>query len=90
MNFKIKNLVKAVLDQGPFFRFLRNFIVTRNAWGLFHINAHVSQSTGKNKVEYTTKDSAEKASRAMEKKTGQEFAVYKCMYCDGYHIGKNR
>lgn len=26
----------------------------------------------------------------MEKKNGVHYSVYKCIYCDGYHIGRNR
>ena len=38
---------------------------------------------------YNTKASAERAAASMMKKTGNYFSNYKCMYCDGYHIGKN-
>ena len=27
---------------------------------------------------------------AMTKKYGTHFSTYKCLFCDGYHIGKNR
>ena len=90
MKIKIKNLIRAVLDQGPLTRFIRNFFITGNAWGLFHINSHISQSSGKPKVEYSTPESAAKAMAAMSRKTGGDFSAYKCAYCDGYHIGKNR
>lgn len=33
---KIKNIILAIKDQGPFKRAFRNFFITRNAWGLFH------------------------------------------------------
>ena len=26
----------------------------------------------------------------MSQKHNTHFSVYKCLYCDGYHIGKNR
>jgi len=87
---KLKNLYKAIIGQGPFKRFIRNFFITGNAWGLFHKNSHISASTGKPKVMYNTKVSAEKASEAMIKKTGEYFSNYKCVFCDGYHIGKNK
>ena len=38
---------------------------------------------------YNTKASATKAAAAMMKKTGNYFSNYKCVFCDGYHIGKN-
>lgn len=87
---KFRNLWLALLDQGPLLRFLRNFLITRNAWGLFHINSHVSQGTGKPKVMYNTKPTAEKAAAAMTRKRGNYFSNYKCLHCDGYHIGRNR
>ena len=31
----------------------------------------------------------EKAAEAMGKKHGVHFSVYKCAWCDGWHIGKN-
>ena len=87
---KIKNLYLALKDQGPFLRFFRNFFITRNAWGLFSKNSHISQSSGEYKVKYLRKKSALKAVQSMEKKTGNKFSAYKCIYCDGYHVGKTR
>jgi len=87
---KLRNLFLALKDQGPTFRFLRNFFVTRNAWGLFHINSHVAAGSGKPKVQYSSKVSALKAAEAMKKKHGHYFSAYKCALCDGYHIGRNR
>lgn len=87
---KLKNVILALRDQGPWRRFIRNFFVTRNAWGLFHINSHVAQGTGKLKVMYNTKPTALKAAEALKRKYGSHYSVYKCMRCDGYHIGRNR
>lgn len=88
---KIKNLYLALKDQGPPLRFIRNFFITRNAWGLFSINSHIVQSTGKEKIKYNTKSSSIKASQAMMKKhSDSKFSPYKCIYCDGYHIGKTK
>jgi hypothetical protein len=90
LTMKLKNLWLALLDQGPPRRFFRNFFITRHAWGLFHRNSHVAAGSGKPKVAYRTKASAEKAAAAMTKKNGVWFSNYKCMLCDGYHIGRNR
>lgn len=87
---KARNIFLALRDQWPLKRFIRNFFITRNAWGLFHKNSHISQGSGKPKVMYNTKASAEKAARAMTEKHGVWFSNYKCLHCDGYHIGKNR
>jgi len=90
MKIKIKNVILALKEQGPFKRAFRNFIITRNAWGMFHINSHQRQDTGKEKVSYSTKTSAVKAADSMKKKTEKHFSTYKCIFCDGYHLGKNR
>ena len=87
---KVKNLYLALKDQGPFKRAFINFIITGNAWGMFHINSHMRQDTKKLKQEYPNKESASKAAVSMEKKKGVHFSVYKCIYCNGYHLGKNR
>lgn len=86
---KIKNLWKALIDQGPPLRFIKNFVLSKTGWGLFHQNAHISWRSGKPKVKYNTKPTAIKAAASMQTKTGNYFSNYKCVYCDGYHIGKN-
>jgi hypothetical protein len=50
----------------------------------------VSQGSGKPKVMYNTKATAEKAALSMKKKHGYHYSPYKCLWCDGYHIGRNR
>jgi hypothetical protein len=86
---KLKNLILALYDQGPLTRAFRNFIITGNAWGLFSIRSH-QRDDGKLKVMYNKKESAQKAAESMKKKMNKHFSVYKCIYCDGYHLGKNR
>lgn len=39
---------------------------------------------------YNTVEGAKKAAEAMSKKRGVHFSYYKCLFCDGYHVGKNR
>ena len=87
---KIKNLYLALLEQGPFKRAWRNFVITGNAWGMFSKSSHIRQDTEKLKVMYNTKESAQKAADSMKQKQGKHFSVYKCIFCDGYHLGKNR
>lgn len=87
---KLRNVLLGLKDQLPLKRAFKNFFITRNAWGLFHINSHISQGSGKPKVMYNTQASGLKAASAMERKRGLHFSVYKCMRCDGYHLGKNR
>ena len=90
MKISIKNLIPALKSQLPLKRAFRNFFITGNAWGLFSINSHINQSTGKEKVAYGSKDSAMRAAQSVSKKYNTHFSVYKCAYCDGWHIGKNR
>ena len=87
---KLRNIFLALKDQGPPSRFFRNFFITRNAWGLFHINSHVNSGSGKPKVQYSSKAVALKAAEAMKKKNNCYYSTYKCARCDGYHIGRNR
>jgi hypothetical protein len=87
---KFRNVILVLKDQMPLWRFVKNFFFTRNAWGLFHKNSHIAQGSGKPKVKYNTKATATKAAEAMSKKHGVWFSNYKCLHCDGFHIGKNR
>lgn len=86
---KIKNLLLGLKDQLPLKRAFRNFFITGNAWGLFDRRSHYRMD-GKEKQSFPTKDSAVRASAAMQKKHGKYFSTYKCIFCDGYHLGKNR
>lgn len=88
-HIKFKNLWIGLLDQGPFKRFFRNFFITRNAWGLLSKRSHF-RDNGAEKISYSSKKSALKAAEKMGQKHGVHFSTYKCIYCDGYHIGKNR
>lgn len=86
----LKNIIAVWKDQLPWARFWRNFFVTRNAWGLFHKNSHIAQGSGLPKVMYGSKASSEKAAFKMGQKHGYHYSPYKCLFCDGYHIGRNR
>ena len=83
-NFKIW-----IKDQFRRKTWFRNFFITRNAWGGFSVCSHINQNTGQPKVTYNHLESAKKSAEAMSKKTGKHFSFYKCLFCDGYHIGKN-
>jgi hypothetical protein len=87
---KLRNIYLALKHQLPLKRMWRNFFVTRNAWGLFHQNSHIAQGSGKPKVPYNTLMTAEKSAASMQRKHGGTFRPYKCVFCDGFHIGKNR
>lgn len=87
---RIRNLYLALKGQLPWKRAFRNFFITRNAWGMFSKNSCINQGTGKPKISYRPVESAKKAAEKMSEKKGVHFSYYKCAYCDGYHIGKNK
>ena len=79
----------ALKDQLPWKRFYRNFFITGNAKGLFYKRSHFRED-GQAKVMYNTKKTANVVAGKMSEKHDVHFSNYKCMYCDGYHLGKNR
>jgi hypothetical protein len=85
---KLKNLILALKDQLPFRRFLRN-LWKGHIYGLIHKRSHL-RDNGQPKVMYNTKATAERIAKEMFGKHGKYFSNYKCVWCDGYHIGKNR
>lgn len=66
----------------------RNLVVNRSAWGAFSIYAHARRSDGKSKVTYLTKTQAEESASKMVIKYGSAFVVYKCLFCEGWHVSK--
>jgi len=84
---KIKNIILALKDQLPLRRLIKN-ILNGKIYGLFHKRSHF-RANGQAKVTYNTKETATKSAEAMSKKTGFYFSNYKCVWCDGFHIGKN-
>ena len=85
---RIRNVLLALKDQGPLFRFLRN-LKKGHVLGLFNERSHLNRN-GSPKVKYNTKKTAIKSAQKMADKAGKYFSNYKCIHCDGYHIGKNR
>ena len=84
---KLRNLYLALKDQLPLSRLIRN-IRKGHLIGLFSKRSH-ENANGNPKISYGSKQSAAKAAEAMKKKRGIYFSNYKCVWCDGYHIGKN-
>lgn len=87
MKIKFRNLVLALKDQLPLRRLIRN-VIKGHIIGLISKRSHLNGS-GNQKVKYNTKKSAMKSAEHMSKKHGVHFSNYKCIWCDGYHIGKN-
>ena len=86
---KIKNLFLAIYDQVTRKGAWRNIFVTHNAFGIFSRYSHTARGSGKPKMSYPTKAVAMKAAETMSDKHGVHFSVYKCAWCDGWHVGKN-
>jgi hypothetical protein len=85
---KLRNIILVLKDQMPFSRFIRN-LRKGHLLGILSKRSH-SREDGKPKVMYNTKPSAQKAAESMSKKREVHFSNYKCIWCDGYHLGKNR
>lgn len=85
---KILNIYLALKDQMPLSRFLRN-LRKGHVLGLFHKRSHYTLE-GKPKVGYKTKELAIKAAQKMKEKKGTYYSNYKCIFCDNYHLGRNR
>lgn len=84
-----KNIIPWLSDQLSRPQWFRNFFITRNARASFSVYSHVRRSNGEPKISYPTKEVAIKAAEKMGNKHGVHFSVYKCLYCNGWHCGKN-
>jgi hypothetical protein len=85
---KLKNIWLAFKDQLPWKRLWRNYRNGRII-GLLHIRSH-QNADGKPKIKYNTKATAIRSAAAMAEKRSVPFGNWKCLHCDGYHIGKNK
>lgn len=85
---KLRNIRLALADQMPVKRFFRN-LFKGHLFGLVSKRSHF-RDNGDAKVKYNTKETAKKAALKMQEKQNKYFSVYKCIWCDGYHLGKNR
>lgn len=58
------------------------------SWGVFSVYAHVRRSDRRPKAECDTKERALTTADFMAEKYGGKYSVYKCVYCDGWHVAK--
>lgn len=72
----------------PIKRFCRN-LLKGHLLGIISKRSHY-RDDGSSKVMYNTKASAIKAAESMKTKQKKHFSNYKCLWCDGFHLGKNR
>lgn len=63
-------------------------IFKRKTWGVFSVYAHVRRSDLKPKSASSTKEQALKVADFMAQKYGGRYSIYKCVYCDGWHVAK--
>lgn len=87
---KLRNLFAWGYDQLRRPKWFTNLFVTRNAWAAFSEHSHFRASDGQPKVGYPTKEVALKAAQKMSDKHDVHFSAYKCLFCDGWHVGRNR
>lgn len=95
---KMRNVLLMLWDQMPPRRFWKN-LVKGHIRRKFNKRSHyrwagVDNELGDPKVMYRTQASAKKAAEQMAAKAtkkGEEktYSYYKCVFCDGYHIGGN-
>ena len=64
-------------------------ILNRKAWGVFSVYSHLRRSDRKAKKVFATKDKALKEAEVLGKRHDAHFSVYKCLYCDGWHVAKD-
>lgn len=84
---KLRNLILVIEDQLPLSRLIRN-LRKGHLIGLCSKRSHL-RSDGQPKVTYNTKTTAIKSAKKMMEKNGTYYSNYKCLWCDGYHIGRN-
>jgi hypothetical protein len=84
---KLKNIQQAIVYQFKKQDWFKQWVTKRNAWGVFSKHSH-TRKDGLAKQTYNTEASALRAAEAMQKRYDGTFACYKCMFCDGYHVGK--
>lgn len=61
----------------------------RKSWGVFSPFSHHRRSDRRPKQTYKTKDKAISVAEEMGQKYGGSYSIYKCVYCDGWHIAKD-
>lgn len=67
---------------------IKHFLITKNGFGGLSIYSHIRKSTGQPKLCYKSLEIAKSKAEWMHNRYGKYFSYYKCLFCDGYHIGK--
>lgn len=81
---QIRNVCRWFKDQITHPKTLFN----RKSWGVFSVYAHIRRSDRLPKKSSDTKERAQGVADFMAKKYGGTYGIYKCVYCDGWHVAK--
>ena len=63
-------------------------LFSRKSWGVFSVYAHVRRSDSLPKKASPDKNKALQTAMFMSNKYGDRYSIYKCVFCDGWHIAK--
>jgi hypothetical protein len=95
---RLRNVLLMLWDQMPLRRFWKN-LVRGHIRRKFNKRSHYRFSgtpgvLGVPKIIYPTKASAKRAAENMASKAAKRgedktYSYYKCVWCDGYHVGSN-
>lgn len=64
-------------------------LLKKKSWGVFSVYAHIRRSDHKQKKELPSKERALQTAAFMTDKYGGQYSIYKCVYCDGWHVAKD-
>lgn len=62
----------------------------RKTWGVFSVYAHIRRSDHRPKIASPTKEKTLSVAKSMEEKYGGKYSIYKCLYCNGWHVAKEQ
>lgn len=60
----------------------------RKSWGVFSEYSHIRRSDRRPKIASHSKEKALEVAKSMEEKYGGKYSIYKCLYCNGWHVAK--
>ena len=63
-------------------------LFSRKSWGVFSVYAHIRRSDRLPKKSSPDKRNALQTAMFMSNKYGGRYSIYKCVFCDGWHIAK--
>lgn len=64
-------------------------LLRKKSWGVFSVYAHIRRSDFKPKKTAPNREKALQTAAFMADKYGGCYSIYKCLFCDGWHIAKD-